>query len=576
MRVFWRCIVAFGAIAAGLALAGAPRLAADPAAQETPATEGAPRSVEDMFFDVVDVKLVNLLVWVTDKDGEPVTGLKREDFEVFEDGQPVEVTNFFAVERGRPTAESAAALEQAPEVPGGPPMVHIPLPEDQRLYLVVYVDNFNLAPANRNRVLNRLQGFLYGKLGPEDQVMLISYDRSLHIRQPFTTDAGLIMAALEEVKGLGGLQVDRAASRRRALEEIEEVDWGGAAISAARSHAELVYTEMDFTIQALSDLMQALSGLQGRKALLYVSDGLPMTPGEDLFIAVDERFPRASARGEAFSYDLQPEFRRLGAQANTSGVTFYTLDAGGAEIHSSLSAEEGGTRQGGGRVFVDSVYNANLQEPLHLLADTTGGLAFTNTNAVEASLDRAASDFGNFYSLGFRPGHSGTGRYYKLDVKVPKGLRVRHREGYRDQTATARLADGSLSSLYFGFERNQLDARIVFEPPTKREEGNYLVPVQVKIPLGKLTLVPQGNRHNGRFRVTVTVMDDEGRMSPVQQRDPVTVQIPEADLETALKQVFSYDLQLVMRKGVNRLAVGIRDEIAGDAYFIQETIRVGS
>lgn len=530
---------------------------------------------EEMFFEVVDVNLVNVLVWVTDKQGEPVTGLEKEDFQVFEDGKPVEVTNFFAVERGRPTADSVG-VDAPPPVPGRPPLPLITsLPEDQRLYLVVYVDNFNLAPANRNRVLNRLQGFLYGKLGPEDQVMLVSYDRSLHVRQPFTTDAGLVTAALEEVKDLSGHQVDRIAGRRRALEEIEEVDWAGAALSAARSHADLVYAEMDFTLKAMGDLMQALSGLQGRKALLYVSDGLPMSVAEDLFIAVDERFPRASARGEAYAYDLQPEFRRLAAQANTSGVTFYTLDAGGAEIHSSLSAEEGGTRQGGGRIYVDSIYNANLQEPLHLLADTTGGIAFTNTNAVEASLDRVSSDFGNFYSLGFRSSHSGSGRYYKLEVKVRKGLRVRHREGYRDQTPESRMADGSLSSLYFGFQRNSMNAKVVFERPSPRDGDSYLVPVQVRIPLGNLTLVPQGERHNGRFRITVTVMDDEGRLSPVQQREPVTVAIPAGELEKAMSQHFSYDLQLVMRKGVNRLAVGIRDEISGEAVFVHETIRVG-
>ena len=529
-----------------------------------------------MFFEVVDVNLVNVLVWVTDKKGEPITGLAKEDFEIFEDGRPVEVTNFFAVERGRPAAGSVLEAVAAEVVPGRPPIPLIPkLPEDKRLYLIVYVDNFNLAPANRNRVLNRLQGFLYGKLGPDDQVMLVSYDRSLHVRQPFTTNIRQVLIGLEELQALSGHQVDRLASRRRALEEIEAVNWAGAAIAAARSHADLVYLEMDFTLRALGDLMQALSGLQGRKALLYISDGLPMSVAEDLFIAVDERFPRASARGEAFAYDLRPEFRRLAAQANTSGVTFYTLDAGGAEIHSSLSAEEGGTRQGGGRIYVDSIYNANLQEPLHFMADETGGIAFTNTNAVEASLDRMSRDFGNFYSLGFHPGHSGSGRYYKLEVKVRKGLRVRHRRGYRDQTAQSRMADGSLSSLYFGFQRNELNARVVFERPSPRDGNSYLVPVEIRIPLDRLTLVPQGERHIGRFRITVTVMDDEGRLSPVQQREPVTVTIPAGELEKALRQHVTYDLKLVMRKGVNRLAVGIRDEIAGKAFFVHETIRVG-
>ena len=51
-----------------------------------------------LFFDTVDVYVVNVEVIVTDQDGNPVTGLTRDDFEVFEDGKKVELTNFFAVE----------------------------------------------------------------------------------------------------------------------------------------------------------------------------------------------------------------------------------------------------------------------------------------------------------------------------------------------------------------------------------------------------------------------------------------------------------------------------------------------
>jgi hypothetical protein len=105
-------------------------------------------------------------VFVTDKKGEPVRGLKQEDFQIFEDGHPVAISNFYSVDdSGKP--RTAALLP--PPVPGAakPPGVEEPppVPEEQRLYLIVYVDNFNIKPFNRNRVFRRIREFLDYNVG---------------------------------------------------------------------------------------------------------------------------------------------------------------------------------------------------------------------------------------------------------------------------------------------------------------------------------------------------------------------------------------------------------------------------
>ena len=486
----------------------------------------------------------------------------------------MEITNFYAVAGGAPAPRIEVAELDLP-AEGTAPLPYLPAPDDQRLNLVVYVDNFNLAPANRNRVLRRLKAFLYDAIDRDDRVMVVSHDRSLNIRQGFTADPDRALAALAELEAISGNPPDRQSERLRVLQDIEEANDPLRALSDARSHADYVYTEMQFTLRALRELIGPLSGLQGRKALLYVSDGLPMTAAEDLFIAVEDRFPRVGARAEAMSFDLLPEFRRLGAQANSSGVTFYTLDAGGAEFHSSLSAADPGTAQGGSRIAVDSIFNANMQEPLYMMADATGGLAVTNTNAVERSLDRVATDFDNYYSLGFPSPHGRDGRYYELTVKVNRpGAKVRYRRGYRDRSRETLMADGSLASLYFGYERNTIGAKLVFAPPSPREDGNYLVPLAVQVPLDKLTLVPQGGHHVGRFQVAFAVMDDQGEISPVQQGQPLSVQIPEADIERARRSHYTFETQLLMRSGASKVAVGIFDALADQASFVFEIVNI--
>ncbi len=558
-----------------LSLLGLAATATSAAAQETQ-PPGDDASPQDFFFDTTHVNVVNAEVYVTDRKGNRVTGLTRDDFEIYESGERMEITNFFAVEDGRPVRTPGEP--RVGEAPDDPLLADLALPtlrEDQRLHLVVYVDNFNLRPTSRNRVMRRMRRFLREKITPQDRVMVVSYDRSLHVRQPFTADINLISEALLEVEELTGNRVNRDAERREALEQITEESRDSTdALQQAQSFADLVYTEMDFTLTALENQVDTLSGVVGRKAILYVSDGIPLVPAEDLFIAVEQKYNRSSARVHAFSYSYANRYRDIVHRANASGMTFYTLDAGGLKAHETIGADFAGTSDGG-MAFVDSVRSSNLQAPLTILAEDTGGKSIINTNAVEAGLGKIAEDFRNYYSLGYQPPHNGSGRYYKIEVKVKrKGLEVRHRNGYRDKTPEARLTDGTVSALYYGFEFNPLTADVEFGATTRGSDRHFLLPVTVQIPLGKLTLAEQQSHYIGRFRLSVVVMDENGRVSPVQQPDPVTVSIPRAAIEQARGQHFAYEIGLNVRKGLVRVALGIRDELSTETSFLRRTVRI--
>jgi len=564
-------------------------LSAPARAQDAPTSgEGAQgEEPNELFFETTEVNVVNVEVFVTDKQGNRVSGLTRDDFEIYENGQKMEISNFFAVENGRPVSGPGADAEPAEEagddrLPDRSTRVTQlrelrELPEDQRLHLIIYVDNFNLRPATRNRVLHRMHRFLNQKLRPGDRVMVVSYDRSLHVRQSFTDDMELVAEALASLEDLSGIAVLRDSERRTALDEIDVSSDHFEALQWARSYADSVYAEIDFSLEGLAGHVDALSGLVGRKALLYVSDGLPQVVAEDVFIAVEERFRGRQARLEALNYDLSTRYRELVAKANAGGVTFYTLDAGGMQAHASISAEYGGSRQGGGQAFIDSIRSANLKEPLHMMADDTGGQAIVNTNAVEAGLDKIGDDFGNYYSLGYQPPHHGDGRYYKIEVEVRgKGLEVRHRNGYRDATPEARLTNGSIASLYFNYQTNPLGAGLAFGAVSPHDQPDqYLLPVTVKVPIDRLALAPREDRSLiGRFLVSVAVMDEDGRVSPVQQQQPVSLAIPPDDVPKIQGKHFAYDLTLLVREGIVRVAVAVRDELGSQTSFIRETIRV--
>lgn len=538
----------------------------------------------EVFVDTVEVRVVNVDVYVTDKKGNRVTGLTRDDFELFEDRRPVQVTNFYAVEGGKPVegaAEPAAREtgDDADSTSEPPPLLpqegrdinDVPL--DQRLFLVVYIDNFNIHPANRNRVLDDIGYFLTTEVQKGDQVMLVSYDRSLHIRRPFTAEPAAVARGLEELERLTGHAPNRDDERRQALENISQSRGQGQASAYARMHAESMQNDLRFSMGALREMLDQLGGLPGRKALLYVSDGLPMVPGQDVFHAIPNA-AGASAISDSFQYDASREFDSIANAANANRVTFYTIDAAGLRLASTFAAENANPSV---NLQVDSVYNSNHQSPLRYMAEETGGLAVVNTNRILPRMKAIADDFGSYYSLGYSPVRAGSGRYHDIRVRVKgrKDLVVRHRKGYRDKSVEAQMTDGTLSALRFGFLSNPLGVRLAFDEAARRDNRFYVVPVNVEIPLKELVFVPRANSHEARVRLYLAALDSDGDSSAVQQV-ALPISIPADEIERAQGQRYRYTVSLLMRSGQHQVSVGVRDEIASRESFVVDSVVVGS
>lgn len=576
MSMSYRRILAAGITAAVLSIGAAS--AQSGKTPQKPAEEG-----EEFFVDTVNVSVVNVDVYVTDKKGNRINDLKREDFEVFEDGRPVAITNFYAVKDGKAVAPPQAPVTAAASsTPGPPPLPGedlnaVQVPEDQRLRLVVYIDNFNIRPFNRNRVMRELRAFIGNNLGKDDQMMLVSYDRSLHVRRTLTSDPHLIATALLELEKVSGHAVHHDSDRREVLRNIEDSQNVNEATMYARSYSQSTFNDLSFSIDALKDSVDSLAGLPGRKAILYVSDGLQMIAGQDIWYAVQAKYgEKSTGLTEQFHYDASRRFDELTAQANANRITFYTIDAAGLRTYSAVSAETQTAGQPGQGVFVESVQISNLQSPLQMMAEKTGGVAVINSNIVTPQLQKIAADFHSYYSLGYTPTHYGDGRYHKIEVKVKrKGVQARHREGYRDKNTESRMSDGTLAALRFPFENNPLGVNVELGTPTRRSDGYYLQPVLVKIPIGKLVLVPRAATHEGRVRLFIAAVDTEGNTSEVQQV-PLPISIPLADLATATGKDYVYTVSLLMRGGDQKVAVGVRDDVAAEASFVARSVRVGA
>lgn len=562
------------------------------------------------YFETVNVQVVNIDVYVTGADGRPVLGLEPDDFELRVDGRPVQISNFYAVELRddelfvRRGGEVEAQPLASPPV-GDPREVDrlrrepAAIPPEQALHVAIYVDNFNLTPFNRNRVLRELRVFIREQLRPEDRVMLASSDPGLNLRLPFTNDREQLNRTLLELEEVSAQRIHRNNERRDLIGNIVDVNnefsredrpgvvdavrrgqsiGGGAnyARNQLMAYAGSVRNDTNLSINALSRVVENLSAAPGRKALVYVADGIPMIAGEDIFYFVEQLYERSVSLIEMGEYDLSRRFQQLAAGANANRTSFYTIDARGLTVlsQSTVAAQTAGAP--GQASLIDQIQVTNLQAPLQLMAEETGGRAVINANRVMPDLLKIADDFRNYYSLGYMPTIADTGRYHPIDVRwknKPRGASVRFRRGYRSKTVESQMIEGTQSALNLNMQENPLGVRVDSLPAKRRSDGNYDVPIIVEVPWKELVLIPREGVHHGRIELWLAAKDERDR-STEPHRTELTIAVPEDRISEIENGSWRYGLEVTMEAGYHDIGVGLRDDIGGRQSFLRGGIDV--
>lgn len=517
------------------------------------------------YSEKVEVSITNVEVVVTDSRGNRIPGLTREEFDVFQDGVPQKITNFYAVSGGKVTLEDGKVVAlDAPEAEE--------LPRELKARYLIYVDNLNIQPQNRNRMFKRLKEWVHDTIGPRAQAMVVAYNRSLKIKRKFTSEASDIIGALEEIELETGAGTNLVAERRDALHRIDESQSVGEALQTARTFSRSLRNDLEFEVDALKSSLNGLAGLDGRKVFVYVSEGLPATAGLELYDTIQRKYKdtAGTATLEQFEFDMNSRYAGVIQAANSQGVTIWALDASGLQIDSTVSAENRGfeTRPN------DFLLRQNTQAPLQMMAEQTGGMASINTNDWKKSLDELARDFSNFYSIGYRTTRSPTDRPHSLEVKVKrKGLHVRFRKGFVEKTPETRVAEAVDSALDYARDDNPLGINVSLGTTTPYDQDTFVLPLQILLPIGKLGIVPAGDHYEGNYLVYLRVRDSSGDKSDMQIQKEA-IRIPEKDLATAQKKFQPYQLKLLVRPGAQRLSLAVRDASTNVTSYYQKNFFV--
>ncbi|PYQ19471.1 MAG: hypothetical protein DMF79_12520, partial [Acidobacteria bacterium] len=383
-----------------------------------------PAQVEQVTVDVV----------VTDKKGEPVTGLKREDLEVYENGVPQAIVSFDAIE-----VAAAPAAKPAPR-----PKVSSNTSSERRRpgrTFVIFFDDIHLAPFTAQRAKAAVADFLRTAVREGDRVTLVAAGGG-------TWWTARMEAGRDEmidlVKRLSGRAVpDTGRDRISDYEAMRihvfrdemvmnrvqrRLEAAGVMTATQQSQhvtgpravedplvtgraAELYYgvaARNRITLEALERSLQALVDVQGRKSLVLVSDGFIFDPQIDLF----KRLVDASRRANTAIYFV-----------NSRGLEGLPL-AMTAEFSAPLPQEDIGS------AFAESF---EATEGSESLAGDSGGFTVRNTNDLGSGFKRIADETRVYYLIGYNPTNAardGTFRKIQVKVKGGKGIQIRARKGY--------------------------------------------------------------------------------------------------------------------------------------------------
>jgi VWFA-related protein len=365
----------------------------------------------------VRVDYVEVDAVVTDRQGRLVRDLKKEDFQVLEDGKSQAITNFtmvdIPVDRDDKPLFASSPIE--------PDVRTNEKPFDGRVYVMV-IDDMHTRFGRSIRVKTAAKQFIERRLGANDLMAVVHTAGPSDANQEFTNNKRRLLAAVDKTQGrkLDSATINKTNEYNRsrdlrqqgdALNDPDDMERGFNARS---------------TLDTLRNVAEWFGSVHGRrKAILFVSEGIDY----DIY----DMIPSNGSNHQSASMVLDATREAIGA-ATRSNVAIYGIDPRGLTDLGDESIEIGAypddTSLGVGAGSLQNEIRLS-QDSLRTLSDETGGFAVVNKNDFATAFQRIVEDNSSYYVLAYYPPDARPGRTHKIDVRVTRpGLTVRARKAY--------------------------------------------------------------------------------------------------------------------------------------------------
>ncbi len=524
--------------------------------------------------------------------GKPVLGLPESQFRVFENGKPQRIT-YFKEHRATDALRVATGPQHLP------PGVYSNQPRYtlQSAAVVILLDSLN-TPYNdqvyiRTRLLKYLQSIPKGT-----RVAVFTLGGRLEMLQGFNAKPG----TLERL-----LRSKRTDALFSSYMDPSLTPWGSAASNASVYATPLTqkqYVQMTMspaggaqmnmrvllTIQAMDELGRYLSTIPGRKNLIWFTGAFPPI------------LPGAGRTGViAAEYDYTPLVEQMDSLLALGRVAVYPVDSRGLKMSLDFRTPPNinpGKRQSPAQMFMteEGLENSFMRQ----VAQTTGGKAFVNTNALGRALPEAIANGANYYTIGYVPKNrkeNGTLRHVLVKVEQAHDT-LQYRRGYYAMSPKAmnRMLQGKVNPLIAAMQPGAPDlSQIQFWAKTAPASGRllkvadqpgaggalagklknpqrFLVNYWINPRTLDLVTLPDGRRQV-KLELTEVVFNRIGTLENYADTG-IGVDLTPADAEKAMTDGIHLQQVIDVPKGRSMLRLGIRDIGSGSIGTLEFPVDV--
>ena len=375
-----------------------------------------------------EVKIVVVDVVVTGAKGQPAAGLKKEDFQVSEDGK-VQTVSFFEEHTGGRVTPVA--------LPAMPPDVFTNYPTVKTDSVnVLLLDSLNTQALDQTYVRPQMEKYLEAAIAAPNgaRLAIFTLGQELRMIRGFTADSAKSLAAVDDPKSNTKAKYEyQLASPARKAAEAAICAGLLAPIAKESCNAYLAQMNTDrdvdrvsMTLQAFQALARYLAPIPGRKNVIWVAGSFPI-----------QFFPDTGTRGK-FASPYPKAVRQTAEFLTADQVAVYPIGATGLFGESYLEGnKDPSANKTGKAVAADEADRSFNQIAMELLARDTGGHAFYNANGLSEAMAQAVEEGSNFYTLAYAPANTHRdGKYRKVEVQVVEGnFKLAYRRGYYAENA---------------------------------------------------------------------------------------------------------------------------------------------
>jgi VWFA-related protein len=361
-------------------------------------------------------RIVVVDVVVTDKQGQSVPGLSKDDFHISEDSDPQIVTSF--EEHKGAAANEMKLLPMPPNV-----FTNFPTTLGADSVNVLLLDLLNTQPQNQAFVRQQVIKYL-GEVPAGTRLAVFALGSHLRIVRGFTTDFSGLSAALEDKKLGVSPEVSRNLpteanqySDAEILRQMRRSQAAPTAIDAVESFQrdeafERASARIEVTLQAFQQIARYLSGIPVRKNLIWFSDNFPVS-----------FFPDTRGRAPKNQENVQKTSDMLTA----AQVAIYPVSALGVLADPTFDA----SKLAGSRRELETRLSAN-QIVMETIAEETGGRAFFSTNALSDAVKDAVGNGSHYYTVAYSPTNDkNDGKFRRIQVSLAdSNYKLSYRRGY--------------------------------------------------------------------------------------------------------------------------------------------------